>query len=139
MARRRPRVDVRANYARRELARARKRIRGVRAMYVTSGIAGATGLVIGVVLGGGPIWIGVWSGVIVFTLVGAHQVTRKPFVWTLVLALIWTAIAGIALLLTGPYTMTTILSTLWTLGLWSVLPKTVRAEKIVADDPDLEL
>ncbi|MHC4954785.1 MAG: hypothetical protein ACYTGZ_12940 [Planctomycetota bacterium] len=124
--------------ASRELGKANRSIAAIRNFYLANVILCSVVLLL-VWLAGAPLLLTVVaSGAALFMVAGYVQIQKQPYVWSLIIACIWTVIvAGMAF--TGGLgpNLNTFLACAWTLGCWMMLPTTTRVTKLRAQYPDL--
>lgn len=124
--------------ASRALGKARRSIEAIRNFYIANIMLSA--LVLGVFwlaeasmpyLAGGVIALGVM-------VTGYIQIQKQPYVWSIVIACIWTAIMGLASL-GGVLSLNlyTFLGGVWTAGCWMMVPTTKKANDLLEQYPDL--
>jgi len=122
----------------RELGRARRSIGAVRNFYMTNAILWGIMLLGFLLAEGQGIFIAVAGLGFAFMVAGILQVRKQPFLWSILIASIWTLYLALYLFQGGRLTSTGFLvSASWTLGCWMMLPTTVGVNKLLAQYPDL--
>jgi hypothetical protein len=124
--------------ASRELGKARRSIAAIRNFYLTNVILSLL-IAVPTALSDGPmLWKALTGAVAAFMIAGYVQIAKDPFVWSLIIASIWSVLLAAAAY-KGVLKMNlyTILGVLWTLGCWMMLPTTTRVNKLLAQYPDL--
>ncbi len=123
----------------RELGRAKRAIHALRNFYIANVILWAIPflLLIFVVWAPIPIKMFFFAGQIAM-IVGCFEVKKKPVPWGIAIASLWT-LFSILRIYSGAsiINVSGILTILWTIGCWVILPAAVRANQLIEQYPDL--
>jgi len=126
--------------ANRELGRAKKGIEAARSFYIANAVIAGILLAFSLLLGGGALAAGVFGGLLLLAIVGATQIRKQPFGWSLVLAMGWTLLVAVRVVTTGlSISVPFGLMCLWTLGCWFSVRATSRAAHLMKENPDLRI
>lgn len=139
-ARRRKPVDeaTERRLASRELGRAKRSIGAIRNFYIANAILWGVPLALVLLVPGQVLLKAIFAAGFLFMVAGAAQVRNQPFVWSILIASIWTLYLASHVVRGGRLmSLGFLLSLGWTLGCWMMVPTTVRVNKLIAQHPDL--
>ena len=124
--------------ANRELGRAKRTIDAIRNFYITNLVWCA--LIFGALfLVRAPrSWLLIAFAVTAFMAVGVAQIRSRPYIWSLMIAVIWVVLMG-AWALSGTLRLNvwSFLGGAWVIGCWWMVPRTKQVEDLLDKYPDL--
>ncbi len=123
--------------ASRELGQAQRKILAIRNFYIANAILWGFPMLFSLLL---PWFLlkALFVGGFVLMITGAVRVRQSPFVWSILIAAIWTVVVvgwiGFGFEVAS---IRFALAAIWTVGCWLMLPATVRVKALIARHPDL--
>jgi hypothetical protein len=125
--------------ASRELGRAKRAVAAIRNFYIANAILWGVPLLFAL-LADAKVLAAILGAGFLFMVIGIFQVRKQPFLWAMLIAVIWTLYVLSHLILGGRVmSMGFVLPLLWTIGCWSMLATTSRMNDLLSAFPDLRV